>query len=134
MKINAAVLCEFAQVRDNMLFMLSGAVTRFGMKTFPSGVNAFVALVLEISEAEAREPFEVRVTVEDTDGNVTMTGVMGVQAFADRLLEPGETLQLPIAQSLRPAQLPAPGRYCVRVAIPEYDLETVLGFSALVSK
>ena len=96
MKIDAALLCEFAQVRENVLFVASGAVNRFGARSLPVHLNAYVAVVLEHPPLEGVEPFEVRVHVEDTDRNVLMMAVTGLQSRPAGELAPGESLTLEI--------------------------------------
>ena len=51
--LSTAVLCDFAQVRDRLLFVASGAVSRLYRRELPSPLGLMVGLVIEVPLEDA---------------------------------------------------------------------------------
>ena len=129
MILRVAALCDFAQVREQMLTVASAGVTRAYREEYPAQMGVMLALMLEVTEVEAAEPQEISVRVEDADGNMIAEAVAGFQVGEIFDLDPGEMLSVPAVLDLREAVLPEPGRYQVVIA-PEASEEVALSFRA----
>lgn len=113
MEVTAALLCDYAQVREGLLFVSSGGITRTVVEQVPGPVRLSVALMLELEPSEVELVHEVRVTLAH-EGHDLMGVVHAFQPVVEGL-EPGESLQLPLPLQLN---FPAPevGPYDVRVS------------------
>ncbi|WP_419918706.1 DUF6941 family protein [Candidatus Poriferisocius sp.] len=115
MDIRVATLCDFAQVREGLLFVSSAGITRVYRESFPAPVGMMLALVLEMSPVEATDSHKVRVRVEDADGQKLAEIVGEVQVKLGSGHDPGELVNVPFVADFRTMNLPAPGRYQVAI-------------------
>ncbi|WP_419837002.1 DUF6941 family protein [Candidatus Poriferisodalis sp.] len=129
MIVRVAALCDFAQVRERMLTIASAGVTRALRADFPAPMGVMLALMLELSAAEAKLPHEIVARVEDSDGQQLAEAMAAFQIGEILDLDPGEMLLIPTVLDLREVALPKPGRYQV-VVIPEASEEIALAFRA----
>ena len=120
MEISTALLCDFAEVREGLLFLVGGPITRLWRPQFPAPMNVCVALVLEGTEGEvAGVAHELQVAVVDADGRAHAEARTGIQAQAQGLgeLSPGEVIPIPVVIPLLAVPLPAPGTFDVRILL-----------------
>ncbi len=116
MQIRSATLCDFAQVRDGLLSVVSASITRVWRDQYPSQMGIMLAIILEVVQSEAQAPQEVRVRVEDADGARLAEASSGFQIHPPLpSLDPGEAMLMPAAYDFRSVALPAAGRYQVVV-------------------
>lgn len=54
MQLASAILCDFAQVREGLLFVSGGGITRIWRETFPAAAGVSLALVFEAHPTHAR--------------------------------------------------------------------------------
>jgi hypothetical protein len=118
MDITAATLCDFAQVREGLLFVQSGGISRIGHpEGTPPMLQAFLAAVVELNPDEAKQAHELKVKLarNDTAQEVgTMTAAFqaeGAQLF------PGENLSIPFVFPLHQVLLTSDGAYDVHLAL-----------------
>lgn len=124
MDVAAALLCDFAQVRDRVLFVVAGGVTRLWRQELPAPMGVFLALVIEQDPLEIGAVHELRVVVLDQDGEQLAEVIGGFQVEAADV-EPGDTVAVPAAVDLRMVSLPAHGPYDVRVFVDGHHQRTV---------
>ena len=62
-RLTAAMLCDFAQVRENLLFVSSAGISRLYHPSAPVRPNLFVAGIVEVGPAEFDRTHELRVRV-----------------------------------------------------------------------
>lgn len=112
-----ALLCDAATVRESLLHVLGGGVTRIWRPQFPAALGVDLALVLTLAQSEAQEKHRLRVLVQTADGAKLAEAIaeIGVAPSAD--LKPGERITVPVALSLRQVPIPADGIYGVEVLI-----------------
>ena len=114
MDVTTALLCDFAQVREGLLFVSSGLITRVVAESFPALVPVHLALVVELGPEEVGLAHEVRLTaLRSRDGEVLARMVQAMQPSSEALL-PGETLQIPFVAVFR-LGAEEPGPYDIRV-------------------
>lgn len=103
MEITTALLCDFAQVREGLLFVSSGGVTRCHREAFPAAINVFLALVIELDRIEAQRQHTMRVHLADEDGR-EIADVNGTFEFGSaEMLLIEEQPTIPLALDLRAA-------------------------------
>lgn len=115
-----------------MLSLLSAGVTRLWRTQFPAEMNTVLALVVELDSSEATIPKEMRVRIEDGDGQLLMEQSAVFQTGeASPQNDPGEPLILPMIMNLRDFKIPRPGRYQIVIDPLEHGNGPVaLGFRA----
>jgi hypothetical protein len=111
------LLCDHAQVRDGLLFVLSGGVTRIMRDSFPAAMGTCLALVLEFDSTETGRPHQLEIVVVGEDGEEVARMEAEVQIDSNTGARVAENLQLPIAVDLRVAGLARPGAYELHVYV-----------------
>lgn len=124
MQVASALLCDAASVREGLLFVMGGGITRLWRENFPAPMAVELAVVLELRQSELSRPHEIEVIVQGEDGGRVAHVKGGVQAAGD--LEFGETLLVPIILSLRDAGLPREGRYDIEIAVDGNHHRTIM--------
>ena len=66
--MTTALLCDHAQVRDGLLFVLSGGITRIIRDSFPAAMGTCLALMLEFTSTETERPHQLEILVLGEDG------------------------------------------------------------------
>lgn len=100
MDVTTAMLADFAQVREGLLFVASGGITRCYREQLPAPLGVHLAIVLELDRLEAERAHEVRVVVVDEDGG-ELAEISGEIQLGETQLMMGENLNLPITFDLR---------------------------------
>ena len=115
MELTTALLCDSAQVREGLLFVLGGGITRVRRTEYPALFGAALAAVIELDtiEAERRRTFELVVVGED--GQEVARVAAEIQVGPRGHLQPGEKILVPLAVDLHGVVLTAPGAYELRV-------------------
>ncbi len=111
MEIRVATICDFAQVREGLLSVVSAGINGVWQSQYPAQLGVMLALVIEIAAVEATEPREIRVRIESADGTRLAEASGGFQIQSIPGCDPGEMLNLPLVVDFREVQVPAPGRY-----------------------
>ncbi|MYG94931.1 MAG: hypothetical protein F4138_08165 [Acidimicrobiia bacterium] len=126
MRFQVTTLCDFANVREGMLSLLSAGVTRLWRMQFPAEMHTVLALVIELDSSEATIPKEMRVRIEDGDGQLLMEQSAVFQiGEVPANNDPGEPLILPMIMNLRDFKIPRPGRYQIVIDPLEEGIEPV---------
>lgn len=120
MNIQAAILCEFAQVRGGLLFVSSGGISRVGRPVNePRPLPLYLAVILEVGFDELDRVHELRVTV-NRDGGQERIGEVAAALQpppgAAEVLHPGEPAVVPVVIPLQPIVIETNGQYDVRVS------------------
>jgi hypothetical protein len=110
-------LCDYAQVREGLLFILSGGVTRIHRDSFPAPLGVCVALVVELDRIEAERAHHLELVVVGEDGEGVARMDADVQVATPEAAKPGESLQMPLVVDLHGAPVPKAGAYELRVYI-----------------
>ncbi len=131
MDISTALLADFAQVREGMLFVASGGVNRSWRPEYPAPLNLALALVIEFDQIESRNSHDLQVLLLGEDGEQVAEVRGAVQIGIGEDAEFGDNIAVPIALDLRGVGLPKPGRYEVRIYVDGSHQRT-LGLKATV--
>lgn len=124
--ISTSILCDFAQVRDGLLFVCSGGITRRYCAQLPAPLGVMLGLLVEIPPDEPELVHEIQIVVKSNDTAEDIhRSVTGVQARGDT--RPGESLMVPAVADLRPIEASAYGSYDIRVIV-DGDAGTLLTF------
>ena len=128
MLVTTAVLADFVQVREGLLFVASGAITRLWRSHYPAPMHVMLAVVVELDWGDRSTPHELHLVVLDEDGHqiAELRAQFQVNSEGEDL---GERISTPLAVDLRAAELPRPGRYEVRIHLDGH-LERTLAMRA----
>ena len=97
--ISSAILCDFAQVREGLLFVMSGGITRVLRPELPGKLGVKAAVVVEIGPEEIDQQHHVVVAVKHPASAQELARV-GTTFQAGGALEPGESLYVPLVVDL----------------------------------
>jgi hypothetical protein len=119
-KVDSALLCDAATVREGLLHILGGGITRAGRPQYPAPIGLTLALRVLIHPTEADRAHSLEAKLQTGDGEVI--GGFEVEftpnAESAQKLMPGEFLSLPMPLEPPPdAELPEPGLYSFEILI-----------------
>lgn len=116
-RITTMLLCDFAQVREGLLTVVSGGVTRVGMSRFPAPAPLYLAIVLYLPPDATDHEHAVRVlfkypeTAEKfAEANVSVSPHVGEELRV-------EGISFPVPLDLRGVVLPKPGLIDIQVEV-----------------
>lgn len=128
-----AFLCDAATVRENLLHVLGGGVTRIWPPTFPGKLGLDLALMLTLTQTEAQEKHRIRVVVQTADGKALAEAKAEFKVAPGPDVQPGERVGVPLAFSLTDVPIPGEGVYSVEVLI-DGQLQRSFSFAALTKR
>jgi hypothetical protein len=126
MRIDCALLCDAATVREGLLHVLGGGVTRVTRQGYPAPLGLTVALRILVHPTEAGRQHKLDVRLQGADGQQIMevNVEFGMNEPGD--LQPGEEASLPIPLNLPPElRLPSPGTYSFELLIDGIHQQSV---------
>jgi hypothetical protein len=118
MDISSALICNYAEVREGILFVSGGCITRLWRTEYPASLGVCVVVVLEGTEGEmAGIAHDIRLVVRNADGEVAAELNGSLNAGPMQGLEPGETVQLPVVFNLYGVVIPRADAYDVDIEL-----------------
>jgi hypothetical protein len=125
MRIDCALLCDSVTIREGLLHILGGGITRANRENFPAPLNLALALRIMVHPTEADHTHELAVLLLAEDGE--RIAQLGIQFGINdpSVLEPAEEASLPLALSLHTVPLPREGPYSFELLIDGIHQGTV---------
>lgn len=120
-RLDALILSDFAQVREGLLFVQSGGLTRLVSASFPAKFACHVAAMVHLPPDEAVDAHTMVMKVKATD-TATLVATVNVELHENprpMSLQPGEGRQVPVVVPLLKVAFPAPGQYDLQVDIDD---------------
>jgi hypothetical protein len=132
MKIDNALLCEAATVRDGLLFILGGGITVTGRPEFPSPLQMTLAVRVVMHREEISGQHELEIVLNDEDGASVVRVKVGFGLLDPEVVPVGEEVAMPIPWNFpgRPL-IPHAGRYSFELLIDGIHLKSVPFTAAL---
>ena len=120
-RLNSLILCDFAQVREGLLFIQSGGLTRLVAPTFPAKFACRVACLVYLppDEADVAHEMVIKVKSAATASSVATVKVELHGTPVPTGLQPGEGRQIPIVVPLDSVVFPTPGEYDLQAEVDE---------------
>jgi hypothetical protein len=117
MKVALAVVCDYAEVRENLLTLVAAGITRLRRDTLPAPLAIFVAIQLEVMAAERPNPHEVTARILGPAGNelAMISGGFQVASTADFEADESGVVSLPF--DLRMVTAVDYGWYTIEITI-----------------
>ena len=125
MRVNSAILCNFADVRDNLLFVMGGGITRLYRPEWPGPINICLALIVELDRNERDRPHELDVQIIDEDGQLAARIRGAFQQGPGPDTDIHEITFFPFVFDLRPVNIGHAGWHSVEIAIDGKSEATV---------
>lgn len=121
MRIDTALLCDAATVREGLLNVLGGGITQAKRGEFPAPLGMELALRVVMHPTELRHSHKIEILLQDEDGQQVTRAEITVEPMDESVqskVPPGEDVPVPINWDFpaRPA-LPHPGRFSFEVLI-----------------
>jgi|ERR1039458_5537560 hypothetical protein len=118
MEFDALIICDAVTVREGLIHILGGGITRLWRATLPAPAAIMVAAVLELERDEITVPHELVVTVTSTvAGDTVINAVGGFQGQGPAKLEPDETQLFTMPFDFRQAGLMTYGRHDLTASV-----------------
>lgn len=117
MKIDALIVSDAATVREGLLHILGGGVTRLWRDSLPAPLNIQLALAIELDEADLGLPHEIEIVMQNPSGADVFRIQGGFQVPRPERLEKGELQLVPLAFDTRNAVLTELGRHEIRASV-----------------
>ena len=127
MRVDTALLCDAATVREGLLHILGGGITNIARTEYPAELGVTLALRIMVHPTEAEHPHQLRIIVQGEDGeNVTEVQAQIQAEPPPEGIEPGDEGELVIPWNFpgRP-KLPTPGRYSMELLIDGVHQRTI---------
>ena len=112
-RLDALILCDFAQVREGLLFVQSGGLTRLIASKLPAAFGCHVAAMVYMPPNEAVDAHHMVMKIKSPD---TVELIATINVELHELTRPdglvlGEGRQVPVVVPLGAVRFPTPGRY-----------------------
>jgi len=120
-RLDALLLCDFAQVREGLLFVQSGGLTRFVAPKLPAMFGSYVAAMVYMPPNEAVEAHRMVMKIKSAD-TVDLIATINVELHEVQRTDgslPVEGRQVPVVVPLHKVAFPAAGRYDLHVDIDD---------------
>jgi hypothetical protein len=132
-RVASALLCDAATVREGLLHILGGGITRLHRAEFPSPMQVTLVAQVVLTPAEIGLPHDVTAIIQTEDGELVVQANGHLQpGEPNPLLEPGESVILPLVINLSNVEVPAPGGYSIEIGVDEVH-QTSLTFRAVLA-
>jgi hypothetical protein len=123
-EVTTALLCDGAQIREGLLFVMAGGITRIRRTSYPANLAAAAAVVLELDSIEAERVHEFELVVVGEDGQELARVAAQIQV-GEAQVHFGENIHVPLAVDLHGAALPGAGAYELRLYIDGNHRRTI---------
>jgi hypothetical protein len=120
-----ALLCDAATVRESLLHVLGGGVTRVWRETYPAPLGVELALMITMQRSETMEKHRLRVLVNGEDGAPIASLDGEFQITPGKDARPGETSIVPLVLDTKSIALPAAGVYSVEILIDSHQIRSI---------
>lgn len=129
-RLDALILCDFAQIREGLLFVQSGGLTRLVTRTTPASFGCHVAAMVYMPPHEVVEAHHIVMKVKSADAAIVVATINVELHEVPRPtgLLPGEGRQVPVVVPMHKVVFPAAGRYDLQVDL-DHELAGDLTFT-----
>ncbi|HVT78996.1 MAG TPA: hypothetical protein VHD87_18285 [Acidimicrobiales bacterium] len=132
-RVASALLCDAATVREGLLHILGGGITRLHRAEFPAPMQVTLVAQVVLTPTEIQFAHDVTAVIQTEDGDVVVQANGHLEAGQPNpMLEPGESVILPLVINLHNVVVPAPGGYSIEISVDEVH-QTSLTFRAVAA-
>ncbi len=117
MRVDCALLCDAVTIRDGLLHILGGGVTRLNRPDFPAPLGVAVALRVMVHPTEADRQHTVEARLLAEDGEQIGMAEVAFEIAPSGEERPGEELAVAAGLALQMVILPNAGAYSFELLI-----------------
>lgn len=119
-RLTTLLLSDYAQVRDRLLFVSSGGISRVVQSTFPAHPRIHLAMVVHLPVGTLDRSHRVLIKLKYPD-HAAVIAQIEVNINIDQVggANPGEGINIPQALDLAPIVFAHPGQVDVQVSIDD---------------
>ena len=120
------ILCDSAKVREGLLHLLGGGVTRIWRDEYPAPLNVDLAFIISLTTREQERPHTVAVEILGEDGEL-IAAVNGEFSMGDRPenMDAWEEARLPLVVPLHNIAVPAAGDYRIEILMDNVNVRSI---------
>jgi hypothetical protein len=119
MRIDCALLCDAVTVREGLLHILGGGITRLSRPEYPAPLNVALAVRIMVHPTECDRDHNLEVRLMDADGSEVGRLEAGFAIREPGDARPGEELAIAIPVSVQMLPLPKPGAFSFELLIDQ---------------
>lgn len=116
MRIDMALLCDAATIRENLFHILGGGITNINVQKFPGTLDAALAIRIMLHPTEADVPHKLQVVLQDEDGKRLFDIGGDFNANPGGALRVGDEVNVQLAIKVK-GPLPRTGRHSFELLI-----------------
>lgn len=119
-RVASALLCDAATVREGLLHILGGGITRLHRTEYPAPMQVTLVVQVVLTQVEVGYTHDVMAVIQTEDGEVVVQANGHLDAGGPNpLLEPGESIVLPLVINLSNVVVNKPGGYSIEIAVDD---------------
>jgi hypothetical protein len=116
--LTTVLLCDHAQVREGLLFVHSGGVSRVVPSSYPASIRVHLAMVVHVPASEIPSPHSIDLRFKYPDSaELVATAQIALQLHEIHGAYPGEGINVPQVIDLSLIPFPRPGQVDVQVSV-----------------
>jgi hypothetical protein len=116
--LTTVLLCDHAQVREGLLFVHSGGVSRIVPASYPASVRVHLAMVVHVPATEVADSHTIDLRFKYPDNaELIATAQIALQLHEIQGAYPGEGINVPQVIDLSLIPFPRPGQVDVQVSV-----------------
>jgi hypothetical protein len=119
MRIDCALLCDAVTIREGLLHILGGGITRLARPEFPAPLNVALAVRIMVHPTECDRDHTLQVRLVDADGHEVGRLDAGFAIREPGDARPGEELAIAIPVSVHALPLPTAGAFSFELLIDQ---------------
>jgi hypothetical protein len=116
LRVDTALLCDWATVREGLLHILGGGITRIWRSEFPAPLGACLAVRVALHPTEATGQHEIQVLLLGEDGS-EVARIDGQFSVSEGDTAPGEEVAMAIPMPMPAVGIEKPGAYSFEILI-----------------
>ena len=125
MKLDWALLANYAEVRDGLVFVTGGGIDTVQTPELPAILNATILVRLLLHRTEANKPHALELEITDEDGRTVAKVQAGVNVGLNPDMPLGWDLPSVVALNIHGLRLEKEGRYAVEISADNVHLRTL---------
>ncbi len=119
-RLTTLLLSDFAQVRERLLFVSSGGISRVMQKAFPAQPRIFLAMVVHLPAGSLGRPHRVLIKLKYPEDAAVIAQIeIKINLAEVPGAHPGEGINVPQVIDLTPISFAHPGQVDVQVSIDD---------------
>lgn len=130
-EIDSVFICDAASVREGLLHVLGGGITRLWRPVLPAPLAFQVAIFVQYSLPEFGVPHDISVQFFDPQGNDFAGARGGFIPQDPGRLEEGEAMLLPMVFDFRAINVASYGHHSLKVSLGTAESEVTRDFWVL---